>query len=49
MTHDKPNDDDYNAQKDFANSLNECYRVIRERMAAGGPGWVHKAPSKDNK
>jgi N6-adenosine-specific RNA methylase IME4 len=29
---------EYDAKKDFAGSLNEGYRAIRERMAAGGPG-----------
>ena len=27
---------------DFSRSIEECYRVIRERVAAGGPGWVPK-------
>jgi DNA modification methylase len=29
----------YNADRDFSESLNECYRDIRERVANGGPGW----------
>ena len=32
----------YDAQDDFAKSLDEGYRVIRERVAAGGPGWIPK-------
>jgi len=34
------NDDDYDAAADFAGSIAECYRAIRERMARGGPPWV---------
>ncbi len=30
---------DYDARKDFTGSLNEGYRTIRARVAAGGPGW----------
>jgi site-specific DNA-methyltransferase (adenine-specific) len=30
---------DYNADRDFSESINECYRDIRERVANGGPGW----------
>ena len=30
---------EYNAADDFGKSIDECYRVIRERKAAGGPGW----------
>ena len=29
----------YNATDDFAKSIDEAYRAIRERMAQGGPGW----------
>ena len=32
----------YNAQEDFAKSLEEGYRVIRERVAAGGRPWLPK-------
>jgi len=32
---DKP----YDAEDDFARSIDEAYRVIRERKAAGGKGW----------
>jgi site-specific DNA-methyltransferase (adenine-specific) len=40
----KPRDDGplfdfYNADLDFSESINECYRDIRERVANGGPGW----------
>ena len=31
--------DDYDAAADFAQSIDECYRAIHERVAAGGPGW----------
>jgi hypothetical protein len=31
--------DDYNATDDFARSIEEAYRVIRERKQNGGPGW----------
>lgn len=31
---------DYDGQKDFAGSLNAGYEAIRERVKAGGPGWV---------
>jgi len=34
--------DDYDAEDDFGKSIEECYRVIRERMAAGGKGWEPK-------
>ena len=34
--------DDYNATDDFAKSIDEAYRVIRERMRNGGPGWTQK-------
>ena len=33
---------EYDAHDDFAKSLEEGYRVIRERVAAGGPEWVPK-------
>jgi hypothetical protein len=33
---------EYDADKDFADSLNEGYKAIRERMAEGGPGWEPK-------
>ena len=32
----------YDAQGDFVKSPDEGYRVIRERVAAGGPKWVPK-------
>jgi site-specific DNA-methyltransferase (adenine-specific) len=31
--------DDYNPENDFARSIEEAYRVIRERKANGGKGW----------
>jgi DNA (cytosine-5)-methyltransferase 1 len=31
--------DEYNAEDDFARSIDECYREIRARKAAGGKGW----------
>ena len=34
--------DDYDANDDFAKSLKEAYREIRERKAAGGNGWEPK-------
>lgn len=33
---------DYQPRDDFARSIEECYRVIRKRMANGGPPWVPK-------
>ena len=29
----------YDAEDDFSKSIEECYRVIRERKANGGKGW----------
>jgi len=34
--------DDYDADKDFAGSLEVGYAAIRERVANGGPGWEPK-------
>ena len=34
-----PGSDDYDAADDFENSLNDCYRAVRERVAAGGEPW----------
>ena len=31
---------DYDGQKDFAGSVAEGFTAIRERVAAGGPGWL---------
>jgi hypothetical protein len=31
--------DDYNADDDFAKSIDLAYELIRERKAAGGKGW----------
>jgi len=36
----------YDAEKDFAGSLEEGYRTIRERVAAGGEPWVPKIPGQ---
>ncbi len=30
---------DYNPRDDFNKSISECYRVIKERVANGGPAW----------
>ena len=30
----------YDAADDFSRSLDDCYRAVRERVAAGGKGWV---------
>lgn len=35
-------DEGYDARKDFGGSLDVAYSTIRERMAAGGPGWKPK-------
>ena len=32
--------DRYNGEDDFSKSIDEAYRVIRERVAAGGKGWM---------
>jgi N6-adenosine-specific RNA methylase IME4 len=34
--------DKYDAHKDVEGSFNEAYRAVRERQAAGGPGWEPK-------
>jgi len=34
-----PQQPDYNGPDDFARSIDEAYRAIRERKANGGPGW----------
>jgi hypothetical protein len=31
--------DEYDGAEDFARSIDEAYREIRERKAKGGPGW----------
>jgi hypothetical protein len=38
---------EYDGNADFAGSLEVAYAAIRERMAAGGPGWVPDASQKD--
>jgi hypothetical protein len=30
---------DYNAEDDFARSIDDCYAAVRERKAQGGKGW----------
>lgn len=43
----KPDDEPfYDAEDDFAKSIDLAYATIRERMANGGPGWE---PSKGNR
>jgi hypothetical protein len=34
---------EYDAERDFSESINECYRAVRERIAAGGPPWTPPA------
>jgi hypothetical protein len=36
----EPAEPPYDPTDDFAKSIDEAYRVIRVRMAAGGPGWT---------
>ena len=38
----KRNRGDYDADDDFTKSLDEAYRMIRERKAAGGQSWEPK-------
>lgn len=40
-----PPADTYDTQRDFAGSLDVAYSAIRERKAAGGPGWEPKEPA----
>jgi hypothetical protein len=35
----KKSANEYDGADDFARSIDECYRAIRERKAKGGPGW----------
>lgn len=35
-----PVGNEYNGTDDFAKSIDEAYRVIRERIRNGGPGWT---------
>lgn len=39
--------DGYDAQQDFAGSLDEGYRAIKERVAEGGPGWEPRVATVD--
>jgi hypothetical protein len=34
--------DEYDPHDDVTKAFEEAYRVIRERVAAGGPPWVPK-------
>ena len=36
---DTPDVPEYDAAKDMAASIEACYRAIKERQAAGGPGF----------
>lgn len=35
--------DNYDPQKDMTESIEECFRLVRERKANGGPGWEPKS------
>jgi hypothetical protein len=35
-------DEPYDATDDFSRSIDACYAVIRDRVAAGGEGWKPK-------
>ena len=35
--------DDYDPRQDLTRGIEECYRAIRARVAAGGPAWTPKA------
>lgn len=35
-------DDDYDADADMSGSLEVAYARIRDRVKAGGPGWIQK-------
>jgi hypothetical protein len=32
----------YDGERDFSESINDCYRAARKRVAEGGPGWTPK-------
>jgi hypothetical protein len=32
----------YDANTDFAGSIDDCYAAVRDRVAAGGKGWTPK-------
>jgi N6-adenosine-specific RNA methylase IME4 len=38
----------YDANDDFSRSLDDCYRAVRARQAAGGPSWKPKAAADDD-
>jgi Holliday junction resolvase RusA-like endonuclease len=42
MTTRRPSPDEYDADADIEGSFSEAYRAVRERVAAGGPGWTPK-------
>lgn len=37
-------DPEYDGERDFALGIEEAYRLIRARIAAGGPPWVPGPP-----
>jgi hypothetical protein len=37
---------EYDPQRDMNESLQDCYRAIRERQAAGGPGYAPGATGR---
>jgi N6-adenosine-specific RNA methylase IME4 len=39
---------EYDAHRDVEGSFSEAYRVIRQRMAAGGPGWTPRCDQTDD-
>ena len=42
-----PVGNEYNATDDFARSIDEAYRAIRERMRNGGLGWTQREYKRD--
>lgn len=38
---------EYDARADLAGSINEGFRAIRERVAAGGPGWQRREAANE--
>jgi hypothetical protein len=43
-----PDYPEYDGDKDFGKSIEEAYRLIRERKAKGGPGWTPKEKADDS-
>jgi hypothetical protein len=39
--------DDYDNRDDLWKSYHACMAAVRERIAAGGPGWTPKAASDE--